>query len=72
MMTAKQFSSFKEINQELQVLKLQRQINAEHIKLTMEKVRGNLHPTSLLGGITGLAKTFLFSVLLKKVVQRLR
>jgi hypothetical protein len=71
-MTARQFSSFEDINRELQILKLQRQIDVEHIKLAMEKARSNLHPTSLLGGVSGITKKFLFTLLLKKVVERLR
>ena len=71
-MIARQFSSFEEINQELQILKLQREIDAEHIKLTVEKARSNLYPTHLLGGISGIAKKFLLTMVLKKIVSKLR
>lgn len=70
-MIIRQFTSFEDINRELQILQLQRQIDAEHLKLTFEKGRSNLYPTHLLGGIGGIVKKFLFTVVLKKVVDRL-
>lgn len=49
----KEYSSFKEIDRDLKILKLQTQIDREQIKLHFNQTRENLSPFSLIGSIFG-------------------
>lgn len=49
----KEYSSFKEIDRDLEILKLQTQIDREEIKLYYSKTKENLNPISLLGSVFG-------------------
>ncbi|MDT7828901.1 DUF6327 family protein [Pricia sp. S334] len=69
-MIPKKYSSFEEIDQDLKILKLERDIAVENLKLTFQQTKSNLYPTSLLGGVGGIVKKFLISVVAKKVVNR--
>lgn len=45
------YSSFKEIDRDLEILKLQTKIDLEEIKLHYNKTKQNLAPSSLMGSI---------------------
>lgn len=49
----KEYSSFKEIDRDLEILKLQTQIDKEEIKLYYTQTKENLTPISLIGSILG-------------------
>ena len=49
----KEYSSFKEIDRDLEILKLQTQIDMEEIKLHFNQTKENLSPISLIGSILG-------------------
>jgi hypothetical protein len=69
-MIPKRYSSFDEIDQDLKILKLERDIDRENLKLTFRKAKSNLYPTSLLGGFGGIVKKFLISLFAKKVLNK--
>lgn len=69
-MIPKKYTSFKEIDQDLKVLKLQREIDLENMKLNFRQAKSNLYPTSLLGGVGGIIKKFLISIFAKKVLNK--
>lgn len=49
----KEYSSFKEIDRDLEILKLQTQIDKEEIKLHFNQTKENLTPFSLMGSVIG-------------------
>ncbi|MBK5192103.1 MAG: hypothetical protein JJE07_02635 [Flavobacteriaceae bacterium] len=49
----KEYSSFKEIDRDLEILKLQMQIDKEEIKLHLNQTKENLSPISLMGSVIG-------------------
>lgn len=69
-MIPKKYKSFDEIDQDLKILKLQREIDLENLKMIFRKTKSNLYPTSLLGGVGGIIKKFLISIFAKKVLSR--
>ncbi len=69
-MIPKKYTSFKEIDNDLKILKLQRQIDMENLKMNFSQTKQSLQPSNLLGGIGGLVKSFLISLFAKKVLKR--
>lgn len=49
----KEYSSFDEIERDLKILKLQKQIDREEIKLSYQLTKDNLSPLSLIASIAG-------------------
>ncbi|AVR44836.1 hypothetical protein C7S20_05905 [Christiangramia fulva] len=47
------YTNFDEIDKDLKILKLQTEIDKEEIKLSVDQVKSNLSPVSLLGGTVG-------------------
>ncbi|WP_373518531.1 DUF6327 family protein [Pricia sp.] len=69
-MIPKKYTSFKEIDNDLKILKLQRQIDLENLKMNFSQTKHSLQLSSLLGGFGGLIKSFLISLFAKKVLKR--
>jgi hypothetical protein len=63
----KEYSSFKEINRDLKILKLQTKIDKEEIKLNIERTKSALSPLSLMGSMAGsiLQKAFILKAVTK-------
>ncbi len=47
------YSSFEEIDKDLQILKLQTEIDKEEIKLSIDKTKDSLSPVSIVGSTIG-------------------
>lgn len=47
------YSNFEEIEKDLKILKLQTEIDKEEIKLSVDQLKSNLSPVSLIGGTVG-------------------
>ena len=62
------YSSFEEIELDLQILKVQREIHAQKIKLNLEKTGENLQPMNLLEGYIGETNRTTFS-LIEQVIK---
>ena len=62
------YSSFEEIELDLQILKVQREIHAQKIKLNLEKTEENLQPMNLLEGYIGETNRTTFS-LIEQVIK---
>jgi hypothetical protein len=69
-MIHKQYASFEEINQDLRILKLQREVDKEYLKLNIQHVKNSLYPTNLLGGVGGITKKLLLTLMVKKIVEK--
>ncbi|MDL5510279.1 DUF6327 family protein [Arenibacter sp. M-2] len=64
------FTSFEEIDQRLTILKLQREIDKEQLRLHVNRTKANFYPTKLLGGVGGIAQKLLISFVAKKLLKR--
>ncbi len=69
-MVRKEYTSFEEIDMDLQILELERQIDKEQLKLTIQEAKNSLYPTSLMGGVGGIAQKLLLTFLAKKLAER--
>ncbi|MDL5512387.1 DUF6327 family protein [Arenibacter sp. M-2] len=63
----KQYNSFKEIDERLMVLKLQRQIEIESLKLNINQVKANLRPLQLAGNLKGSIQQILLVYAIRKL-----
>jgi hypothetical protein len=69
-MAQPRFDSFDEIDQKLRVLKLQREIDKEQIKLHINSAKANFYPTNLLGGVSGIVQKLIISFVVKKLIRK--
>lgn len=69
-MKGKIYTSFEEIDRDLKILKLQRQIDKEQLKLSVQETKNSLYPTHLLGGFKGIVQKLLLTLFVKKVAQK--
>ncbi len=74
----KEYTSFEEIDRHLKVLKLQREIDQESLKLHFHRAKVDLVPSKLLQGIgktftqKGILKNMLVTIVIEKVLGILR
>jgi hypothetical protein len=68
----KQYASFSEIDKQLKILRLQREINLERFKYNVNRVKSDLYPTQLLGGFKGVIQQTLISFVLNKLLKKWR
>lgn len=74
----KEYKSFEEIDRHLKVLKLQREIDQESLKLHFHRAKVDLIPSKLLHGIgktftqKGILKNMLVTIVIEKVLGILR
>lgn len=69
-MIPKKYTSFKEIDQDLKILKLEREIDLENLKMNFNQMKHSLYPSNIMGGFSGILKTFLISFFTKKILSR--
>ncbi|WP_418497797.1 DUF6327 family protein [Flagellimonas sp.] len=69
MMKAKKYSSFEEIEQDMRILQLQREIDEEKLKYAFQSTKEELYPTNLLGGFSGIAKKLALSFVTSKILK---
>ncbi|WP_437396081.1 DUF6327 family protein [Flagellimonas lutimaris] len=62
-----QYTSFKEIDRDLKILKLQRQIEEEKVKLAFQNTKEELYPSNILGGLAPLLQKVAISLIAKKI-----
>jgi hypothetical protein len=70
-MTQRQYTSFEDIDRDLKVLKLQRQIEEEKVKLAIQNTKKELYPTNILGGLAPLLQKIAISLIAKKLLKKL-
>ncbi|AEM70368.1 glutaminyl-tRNA synthetase [Allomuricauda ruestringensis DSM 13258] len=66
-----QYTSFEEIDRDLKVLRLQRQIEEEKVKLAVQNTKKELYPTNILGGMAPLLQKIAISFIAKKLLKKL-
>ena len=66
-----QYTSFEDIDRDLKVLKLQRQIEEEKVKLAIQNTKKELYPTNMLGGLAPLLQKIAISLIAKKLLKKL-
>ena len=65
------YTSFEEIDRDLKILKLQRQIEEEKVKLAVQNTKNELYPTNILGGLAPLLQKVAISLVAKKILKKL-
>ncbi|MFS4416444.1 DUF6327 family protein [Maribacter sp. 2307ULW6-5] len=63
----KKYSSFSEIDKDLNILRLQREIAMESLKFNLNNTKADLLPNQLLGGASGLLQQQLLTFAIKKL-----
>ena len=63
----KKYNSFKEIDERLMVLKLQRKIEIESLKLNLNQAKNNLRPLKLAGSLKGSIQQIILTFAIKKL-----
>ncbi|NKI27917.1 hypothetical protein HCG49_15245 [Arenibacter sp. 6A1] len=66
------FNSFEEIDTELKVLKLQKNINKELIRFNVNKAKSSVAPKNLLGGAGGMVQKAVLSFVINKILKKIR
>ncbi|MEZ4970638.1 MAG: DUF6327 family protein [Flavobacteriaceae bacterium] len=64
---AKQYNSFKEIDERLMVLKLHRKIDIESLKLNINQVKTSIRPLHLAGNLKDSIQQMLFIYAIRKL-----
>ncbi|NNG09748.1 MAG: hypothetical protein HKM92_06230 [Arenibacter sp.] len=70
-MKKSEFSSFNEIDQELKILRLQRQVDREQLKFHLNGLKSSVSATTILGSFKGVAKKLLLSIVVKKILKKM-
>jgi hypothetical protein len=68
----KKYNSFKEIDEDLKILALQREINKEYTKYSFQEIKTYFYPINLMKGIDGFVVRVLVPFILTKVIKRKR
>lgn len=69
----KTYASFEEVNKDLQILDLRRQIAREQVKGNISSIKEELQPPEILSVLgSGMLKKFLISTLIGFVLRRFR
>ncbi|MDC6385435.1 hypothetical protein D2V93_02600 [Flagellimonas taeanensis] len=68
-MKARKYSSFEEIEQDMKILQLQREIDEEKLKYAFQSTKEELNPTNLFGGFSGIAKKLALSFVTSKILK---
>ncbi len=63
----KYYSSFEEIDTRLQILKLQREIDKEQLKLHVNSAKNIVSPTRMVGGFSGIMQKIILTFAIKKL-----
>lgn len=66
-----QYTSFKEIDRDLKILRLQRQIEEEKVKLAVQNTKKKRYPTNILGEMAPLLQKIAISFIAKKLLKKL-
>ena len=65
-----QYTSFEDIDWDLKILKLQRQIDEEQVKLAVQKTKEELYPTNILTGMAPLLQNLALTIVAKKLMNK--
>lgn len=65
------YTSFDEINRDLKVLKLKRQIDEEKVKLAVQNTKEEFYPSNILEALTPLLQKLAISFMAKKLLQKI-
>lgn len=66
-----QYTSFEEIDRDLKIIQLQRQIEEEKVKLAVQNTKKELYPTNILGGMAPLLQKIAISFIAKKLLKKM-
>ncbi len=67
-----QFNTFNEIDDRLKILKLQKEIDKEGIKLNWNRTKTSFHPTHIMGNFGGILPKLILSFFAGKLMKKFR
>jgi hypothetical protein len=70
-MIQKQYTSFEAIEQDLKILNLERQIDEEKLKRSIENTKKELYPVNVLGGMAPIIQKVAISLIAKKILKKI-
>ncbi len=65
------FTSFEEIDHRLKILKLQRQIEMEQIKMHVQEAKNSFVPTALIGSMGKWSKRLFITFITRKILKKI-
>ncbi len=68
----KKYNSFREIDEDLKILALQREINKEYTKHSFREIKTYFYPFNLIRGFDGFVARVVLPFILTKVLKRKR
>lgn len=71
-MNTNQYNSFEEIDRELQVLKLKREINKETIKYSLQRFKTDVYPSNLFDNFKGIVQHYILTFTIKNLKKLVR
>ncbi len=66
------YYSFEEIDNDLKILKLKREINKENVKFSLQSAKTDLYPDYLVGKFTGLLQQYMLDFTVRKLRKLVR
>ncbi|MEC7264298.1 MAG: DUF6327 family protein [Bacteroidota bacterium] len=70
-MIQKQYTSFEAIEQDLKILNLERQIDEEKLRLSIQNTKKELYPVNVLGGLAPIIQKVAISLIAKKILKKI-
>ncbi|WP_228236624.1 DUF6327 family protein [Allomuricauda sp. M10] len=70
-MMQKQYTSFEAIEQDLKILNLERQIDEEKLKRSIQNAKKELYPVNVLGGMAPIIQKVAISLIAKKILKKI-
>ncbi|NDV42117.1 DUF6327 family protein [Flagellimonas sediminis] len=70
-MIQKQYTSFEAIEQDLKILNLERQIDEEKLRLSIQNTKKELYPVNVLGGMAPIIQKVAISLIAKKILRKI-
>jgi hypothetical protein len=71
-MIPKSYNSFEEIDNQLKILSLQKQIYKEHLKLSLKSTKLNLKPATIKNELKGFLQNQLITLVSERVINKLK
>lgn len=71
-MKTKQYNSFEQIDNDLNILRLKREINKETIKNSLQRVKTDLYPSNLFVNFKGIVHNYILTFTIKNLRKLVR
>lgn len=69
-MRTREYTSFQDIDADLKILQLRRDIDKETIKYQLQEAKSKVYPTNLLGGVGNIVQKIAVAFIARKLVKK--